>query len=201
MSCSNADIPRPSPRDALPTIRFDQQCRGRTHAGTPSAWRRRAVERPSRDDAVALPALSRRRYPRPRWSADGSITSGSPSGRGFSAALCSCATRSAARPRLVAAERRRGASRFKVIQAGMRIEGARRGGVARDPGGRWPRFPGGFVPVPVVGLDQSLKDGRWAKAGGPTGRARKPASGILSPRLAHSRCTFGIKRDCDNSIL
>jgi hypothetical protein len=97
--------------------------------------------------------------------------------------------------------RERGASRFKVDEPGMRIEGAREAvwRAVQAVGG--PGSPAGSCLWHVVGWEQSLKE--WALGQGWSGRrvSQETASGILIAALGALEMHFGINRDCDLRIL
>src|SRR6266481_2673107 len=97
--------------------------------------------------------------------------------------------------------RERGASRFKVDEPGMRIEGAREAVWRAIQAVGGPGSPAGSCLWHVVGWEQSLKE--WALGQGWSGRrvSQETASGILIAALGALEKHFGIKRDCDNSIL
>ena len=97
--------------------------------------------------------------------------------------------------------RERGASRFRGEEPGVRIEGAREAvwRAIQAVGGLG--SPAGSCLWHVVGWEQSLKE--WALGQGWSGRrvSQETASGILIAALGALEMHFGIKRDCDISIL
>jgi hypothetical protein len=96
--------------------------------------------------------------------------------------------------------RERGASRFKLDEPGMRIEGAREAvwRAIRAVGGSG--SPAGSCLWHVVGSEQSLKE--WALEQGWSGRrvSQETASGILIAALGALEMHFGGKNDCDIRI-
>ena len=96
--------------------------------------------------------------------------------------------------------RERGASRFKVDEPGMRIEGAREAVWRAIQAVGGPGSPAGSCLWHVVGWEQSLKE--WALGQGWSGRrvSQETASGILIAALGALEMHFGIKRDCDIRI-
>src|SRR6266849_5809904 len=97
--------------------------------------------------------------------------------------------------------RERGASRFKVDEPGMRIEGAREAVWRAIQAVGGPASPAGSCLWHVVGWEQSLKE--WALGQGWSGRrvSQETASGILIAALGALESYFAHSHDYKLTIL